>query len=153
MIFPDKDFNPGHLYYSRRNNIGAPKMRKEVLVILNCSLFQYCDSNIGLFAKLSLVIFFALILVLVLCFFSWKILLSIPTNRDIWEIEFFLYFSLSPLRARKSNNCRYCWKNDNYTGSNLEETLWTNVINRYTNLSKEIRSNNFCYRKVGKVKL
>ena len=28
-------------------------MRKEVLVLLNCSLFQYCDSNNGLFPTAS----------------------------------------------------------------------------------------------------
>ena len=34
--------------------------------------------------------------------------------------------------------------------SNTEKKPWTNLQNLYKNLSKEIKSNNFCYRKVGR---
>ena len=34
-------------------------------------------------------------------------------------------------------------------GSNTEKKQWTNLQHSYKNLSKEIKSNNFCYRKVG----
>ena len=35
-------------------------------------------------------------------------------------------------------------------GSNIEKEPWTNLQNSYENWSKEIKSDNFCYRKVGK---
>ena len=35
-------------------------------------------------------------------------------------------------------------------GSNTEKNPWTNLQNLYKNLSKEIKSNNFCYGKVGR---
>ena len=35
-------------------------------------------------------------------------------------------------------------------GSNTEKKPWTNIQNTYKNLSKEIKSDNFCYRKVGR---
>ena len=35
-------------------------------------------------------------------------------------------------------------------GSNSEKKPWTNLQNSNTNLSKEIKINNFCYRKVGR---
>ena len=35
-------------------------------------------------------------------------------------------------------------------GSNKEKKPWTNLQNLYKNLSKGIKSDNFCYRKVGK---
>ena len=35
-------------------------------------------------------------------------------------------------------------------GSNTEKKPWTNLQNSYKNLSKEIKSDNFCYRKVGR---
>ena len=35
-------------------------------------------------------------------------------------------------------------------GSNTEKKPWTNIQNSYKNWSKEIKSDNFCYRKVGK---
>ena len=35
--------------------------------------------------------------------------------------------------------------------SNTEKKPWTNLQNSYKNWSKEIKSDNFCYRKVGKV--
>ena len=34
--------------------------------------------------------------------------------------------------------------------SNTEKKPWTNLQNSYKNLSKEIKSDNFCYRKVGR---
>ena len=34
--------------------------------------------------------------------------------------------------------------------SNTEKKLWTNLQNSYKNGSKEIKSENFCYRKVGR---
>ena len=36
-------------------------------------------------------------------------------------------------------------------GSNTEKKPWTNLQNSYKNLRKEIKSDNFCYRKVGRV--
>ena len=36
-------------------------------------------------------------------------------------------------------------------GSNTEEKSWSNVQNWYKNISKEVKSNNFCYRKLGRV--
>ena len=36
-------------------------------------------------------------------------------------------------------------------GSNTEKRPWTNPQNLYKILSKEIKSNNFCYRKDGRV--
>ena len=36
-------------------------------------------------------------------------------------------------------------------GSNTEKKPWTNLQNSFKNLSKEIKSVNFCYRKVGRV--
>ena len=35
--------------------------------------------------------------------------------------------------------------------SNSEKNPWTNLQNSYKNLSKEIKSENFCYRKVERV--
>ena len=35
-------------------------------------------------------------------------------------------------------------------GSNTEKKTWINLQNSYKNLSKEIKSDNFCYRKVGR---
>ena len=35
-------------------------------------------------------------------------------------------------------------------GSNTEKKPWNNLQNSYKNLSKEIKSDNFCYRKVGR---
>ena len=35
-------------------------------------------------------------------------------------------------------------------GSNTEKKTWTNLQNSYTYLSKEIKSDNFCYGKVGR---
>ena len=37
---------------------------------------------------------------------------------------------------------------DNYMGSNTVKKPWTNLQNSYKNWSKEIKSDNFCYRKV-----
>jgi hypothetical protein len=56
------------------------------------------------------------------------------------------------LKARKSDNYRYrnSWKSDNYMGSNIQKKPWTNLQNLYKNWSKEIKSDNFCYRKVGR---
>ena len=34
--------------------------------------------------------------------------------------------------------------------SNTEKKQWTNLQNSYKNLSKEIKSDKFCYRKVGR---
>ena len=42
------------------------------------------------------------------------------------------------------------FKSDNYMGSNTEKKSWTNLQNLYKNWSKEIKSDNFCYRKVGR---
>ena len=39
------------------------------------------------------------------------------------------------------------WKSDNYMESNIEKKPWTNL---QKNLSKEIKSDNFCYRKNGR---
>ena len=46
--------------------------------------------------------------------------------------------------------CRNSFKSNNYMGSNTEEKPWTNLQNSYKNLSKEIKSVNFCYCKVGR---
>ena len=35
-------------------------------------------------------------------------------------------------------------------GSNTEKKPWTNLQKSYKNFSKEIKSDNFCYRKVGR---
>ena len=35
-------------------------------------------------------------------------------------------------------------------GSNLEKKPWTNLQNSYKNWRKEIKSDNFCYHKVGR---
>ena len=35
-------------------------------------------------------------------------------------------------------------------GSDTEKKQWTNIQNSYKNWSKEIKSDNFCYRKVGR---
>ena len=35
-------------------------------------------------------------------------------------------------------------------GSNTDKKPWTNLKNSYKNLSKEIKSDNFCYCKVGR---
>ena len=35
-------------------------------------------------------------------------------------------------------------------GSNTEKKPWTNLQNVYKTLSKEVKSDNFCYRKVGR---
>ena len=35
-------------------------------------------------------------------------------------------------------------------GSNTEKKPWTNLQNSYKNLSKDIKSDNFCYLKVGR---
>ena len=44
----------------------------------------------------------------------------------------------------------FALKGDNYMGSNTEKKPWTNLQNPYRNWSKEIKSDNFCYRKVGR---
>ena len=36
-------------------------------------------------------------------------------------------------------------------GGNTEKKPWTNLQKLYKNLNKEIKSDNFCYRKVGRV--
>ena len=36
-------------------------------------------------------------------------------------------------------------------GSNTEEKPWTNLQSSYKNLNKEIKNDNFCYRKVTKI--
>ena len=36
-------------------------------------------------------------------------------------------------------------------GSNTEKKPWTNLQKSYKNWSKEIKSDNFCYQKVGKI--
>ena len=41
-------------------------------------------------------------------------------------------------------------KSDNYMGCNTEKKPWTNLQNSYTNWSEEIKSDNFCYHKVGR---
>ena len=46
--------------------------------------------------------------------------------------------------------CRNSWKSDNYMGSNTEKKPWTNLQNSSKNWSKRIKSDNFCYRKVGR---
>ena len=40
---------------------------------------------------------------------------------------------------------------NNYMGSNTEKNPWTNLQNSCKNLSKEIKSDNFCYHKVGRM--
>ena len=54
--------------------------------------------------------------------------------------------------SRNSNNycCCNSWQSDNYMESNIEEKPWTQVQKRYKKLSKEVNSDNFCYRKVGR---
>ena len=83
----------------------------------NHSLFQYCDSNIGLF--------------------------SIAPCKVINFNPFCILYGISPL-------LRNSWKSDNYMGSNTEKKPWTNLQNSYKNWSKEIKSDNCCYRKVGR---
>ena len=50
--------------------------------------------------------------------------------------------------AFKSVKERQLLQSDNYMGSNTEMKPWTNLQNLYKNWSKEIKSDNFCYRKV-----
>ena len=57
------------------------------------------------------------------------LLSSIIALLSLFKQLFFLYYSLSPLRARKSKN--YCFhyecKSKNYIGSNIKKDLWTKV--------------------------
>ena len=64
------------------------------MVLSNFSFFPYRNSNIGLFS-------------IDLC----KVSLLGDSNK--------FFFSLSPLRLKKSDNYRDSWKSDNYTESNM----------------------------------
>ena len=56
-------------------------------------------------------------------------------------------------KSDKRDNYSYCdsWKSDNYTGSNTEKKLRTKIQIRNSKWSKEVKSNKFCYRNVGRV--
>ena len=94
----------------------------------NHLFFQYCDSNIVLFSIAPCkVITLNPHRILFVGFLS-KVI-ALPT------IAIAIVVALSC--------CRNSWKSDNYMGSNTEKKQ-----NSYKNLSKEIKSDNFCYRKV-----
>ena len=91
----------------------------------------------------------------VLCFFfdgSHSKVIALPTLSLFLAMkgdsEKITVTSLTPLRAKKSDNYCNSWKSDNYMGSNTEKKPWTNLQNSYKYWSKEIKSNSFCYRKV-----
>ena len=44
---PSKYFTSICCYTVSKNNIGAFKTQKKIVVLLNCSFFQYCNNNIG----------------------------------------------------------------------------------------------------------
>ena len=95
------------------------------------------DFSLLFLVKLSLLILLASFLVSVLCFFfdcSLSKVIALPTIAI----------------AFKSVKERQLWKGDNYMGSNTEKKPWTNLQNSYKNWCKEIKSDNFCHRKVGR---
>ena len=99
------------------------------------------DFSLLLLVKLSLLILFGSFLVSVLCFFygSLSKVIALPT------IAIAIVVALS-----RNYCCRISWQSHNYMGSNTEKKPWTNLQNLYKNLSKEIKSDNFCYCKVGR---
>ena len=56
----------------------------------------------------------------------------------------YFYSSLLPLRTWNS------WKSENYRKSNREKKPWTKVQNGDKKWSKVVKSDNFCYHKVGR---
>ena len=83
------------------------------------------DFSLSLLVKLSLLIFFAKFLVLVL-FYSYRYSNYCDSYNSslLWKQKDLCYLSLSPSRGRKSDNY-YCgcksWKSDNYMESNTEK--------------------------------
>ena len=57
---------------------------------------------------------------------------------------FMASFLLHVWSYRSSNN------RDNYVGRNTKKKPWTDLLNIYKDWSKEIKSDNFCYRKIGR---
>ena len=105
--------------YSQRNIIATTKLRNNYGAIQSW-FFQYCDSNIGLF-------FIASCIVITLNPFCIRFVISYQIAKRL------------PLLF--ANAFKNSWKSDNYIGSNTEK----NLQNPYKNLSKEIKSDNFCY--------
>ena len=108
---------------------------------VNEPFIQYCDSNIGLFllllVKLSLYTFWYQFF----AFFYGSLpkVIALPTIAILFANAF------------KSVKERNSLKSDNYMGSNTEKKPRTNLQNSYKNWSKEIKSDNFCHCKVGRV--
>ena len=106
--------------------------------------FQYCDSNIELFSiapckVITLNLLCILFCVIVLLLF-WCLFLTLNAIAKRLQLLFANDF-------KSDNYCyRNSWKSVDYMGSNTE----TNLQNSYKNWSKEIKSDNFWYRKVGR---
>ena len=132
-----------------------PPKYKIIIMPSNHSNFQYCDSNIGLFSIAPCK---------VITLNSLCILFGISSLLLFWWLPFLSYRSSN---YRDSDSCHSflllkaiaiilpllfanAFKSDNYMGSNIENKPWTNLQNSYKNLSKDIKSDNFCYRKVGR---
>ena len=105
-----------------------PPKYKIIIMPSNHSNFQYCDSNIGLFSIAPCKV------------------ITLNSLCDSCR-SFSLLKAIAIILPLLFANA---FKSDNYMGSNTENKPWTNLQNSYKNLSKDIKSDNFCYRKVGR---
>ena len=125
------------------------------MFLSNHSFFQYCGSNIGLFSiapcKVIILNPFCILFGISSLLLFWWLSLQSYRSSNFRDIASCRSFSLLKAIAKRlpllfAND----FKSDNYSESNTEKKPWTNLQYLYKNLSKEIKIDNFCYRKVGK---
>ena len=106
------------------------------------------DFSLLFLVKLSLLILFGISSLLL---FWWLSLYSYRSFLKAIAKRLLLLFA-NAFKSVKERQlfCRNSWKSDDYMGSDTEKKPWNNLQNSYKNLSKGIKSDNFCYRKVGR---
>ena len=126
-----------------KNSIGAPKKHEKLFCYqifhLSNILIAILDFSLLLLVKLSIIIFFALHL----CISSLSLFFLLETIAIKLS---FTFTYICTFKARKSDIYCFCniWKSDTYMGSNKEKKSLQKI-------SIEVKSNNFCYCKVGRV--
>ena len=133
------------------NVIGAPKMLNNYMqcyqiifffniakaVLQTFSTVIAFDLHYFIFGICSLLLF----LIALSIFIALPISIAVPFLEVIAKC--FCYFKLLPLSARKSNS----WKSDNYMGT-IKKRSHKQCTIPIKKISKRVKSDNFCHRKV-----
>ena len=124
-------------------NVGSPKVRNDLIVHWSNMGIALLDFSLLLPVKLSILIFSASLLMLVLCFFISFSLYSLTASSYCNSHSCSSFSLLESSKTFFAIVCR-SWKSGNYTSSNTEKKPWTcNVLNRYKSKAKRLRSTTF----------